>query len=358
MNIFPKNQLGGVASRILYQSDPQRQARVQQQSRQFKHEFNDTDTPQYDYAQWDASALSTQAAVDLIFSSLESSPNLHTGIIFNAHGSGHHMRNYIKTADKKPFQIAHLVHAIQANRLSVDVLDLSSCMMGTIANTYQLLSQTNIKYLITASNLGMSEFASTLNGVISSKGTFRLVHLLDRTPQEAALNSIQEKVSTRASYTHNSMVINGTIFRKYTAPALLTWMREVSSSQYLISAPSKNQGYDRPSFLAILNQVITNTAGNQRLQQASTQLKQASLQSYVAYKCADAHTHKLYSSIAAIPANSDCIAGVSVDDKALKELSALTNISLPDANSVRKQQAKAFLSKTLKQGKGQRKITY
>ncbi len=288
--------------------------------------YNPSDEPKYSYKQVDVSKLSAQEVLNRLMKQLQASPRLQTAILFKAHGSGHHMKIAMKTTDNKPYiTIFHLVNALKANHLKVDLLDLSSCYMATMANIHHLLTGSDVKYLITSSNFSASDNTKTreIDGerIGFSTGPLALIKNLGQSPKEAALQTALAKYYPGKKVVHNVMVVDGDIYRQQVAPMLENWL-PLATQGGRFNLPTSTFAKGLPGFamLHLLRDISKATNAAPAVKSASQRLATALAKPILSYHCYNSYSQKEYSNITQVPYGDPCIAGFSIDNAAIDEL--------------------------------------
>lgn len=225
--------------------------------------------------------------VDALFAQLQNSPDLYTALIINARGNGLTMRY----AGEQPLLLSDFTRPLAARRLQIDVLDLQACRMGSAYGLEQLVENRRIHYAIVSSQLRRGS---------PDVMYYRLLNHFDKTPREAALAAHREFAQvvdfSKDRSTHNSLVLD--LSRLY-EPFEKWHARPVS----LLTEPGWS------SFNKWLEKQHTPQA---------TDLAEALRAALLSQWCYSSKTHTLYSEN--IPAESDCIDGVSVNWQVLSAL--------------------------------------
>lgn len=89
--------------------------------------------------------------LDTLLSHINTHTNTYNYFYIHAHGNGTNMAHY--SNDTGDFTLRTIHDAIKKRNIHIDVLELHSCMMGTVTNATEILSAGNVDYLLFSSNV-------------------------------------------------------------------------------------------------------------------------------------------------------------------------------------------------------------
>lgn len=262
-----------------------------------------------------------------LFHHFHKSKQTYSAAIIDSHSSGFDMfygkEGWLDTE--------HVLSALQAAGLKLDVLNINACHMGSFYNLHKLAQYKNVSYLVASSDIMMGNTA---------KMYYTFLHQLKYAPRQAAVNtsvSIQKTYSGGADTSYNSIVLE---LDNLSAP-VLEWFTDYG---LLMTAGSENLQKQmlRPfdprwgkwrSFIKILRRQIAYLQEHeQEISQQGRQLPQLS-QDFIASGqqllqalqkgtltqwCYSAQYGKYFFN--RIPPNIDCMDGVSVTKDQLSQL--------------------------------------
>lgn len=246
----------------------------------------------------------------------------YTGLVVDAHGSGSCMF-YAKEGE---FTLWKMLEEIKKLPLSIDVLDIQSCHMGSVYNIYKLAEYDSVLYAILSSdiNVGFSEI-----------NYYHLLETLHLPPYQAALNafklsekkmkeiyqtaSVYSKNHTAQGEAHNAILLS----IKELKDGILSYLKAYGNIQNEEGMQENLQKIfrhedDWRSFLRVVNMQASFVQKNKDLSddrfihflEKSEEMKKSLYRSLLGQWCYSAKHDTLY--VNNIPNNNNgCINGIS-----------------------------------------------
>lgn len=261
--------------------------------------------------------------LDAVLSKMNNNANTYNYFKIHAHGSGTIMSHYAQDPYNFTFKTVH--DAIKKQGIHIDVLDVHSCMMGTAVNAHNVLVGGHVDYLLFASNIGMTNRTHANTPILNH---------LDKKPAEAAQAAVNDKFSKRfiaKNKTNNLMLISNK-----SIPTLKNfgrWLTQIYPDHPLSPSeiPVANDFFNSRNHNLSLNKVLVSwkttvpcevanftTNDNCSLQIQSNSLRQTMQDAILTYRCWDAPRQVLYTNVKRVPADSECMDGMSINQRSLR----------------------------------------
>lgn len=262
--------------------------------------------------------------LDAVLSRMNRHAHTYNYFKIHAHGSGTNMSHYAQ--DKYNFTFKTVHDAIKKQGIHIDVLDVHSCMMGTAVNAYNVLAGGHVDYLLFASNIGMTWYKHSNTPILNH---------LDKKPAEAAQAAVNDKFSKEfisKNKTNNLMLISNDSIP--TLKDFVRWLTKIYPEHPLpaarlpIPVDSPNTDFHNLSLNKVLAAWKTTIPcdfanltqnGNCKLQIQGNTLRKKMQDVILTYRCWDASRQVLYTDVKRVPADSECMDGMSINKKYLRK---------------------------------------
>lgn len=274
--------------------------------------------------------------LDRVVAGLNKQSNTYNYLKIHAHGSGTTMSHY---AQGRAFTFDTIQKSLKRNNLHIHVLDVHSCMMGTALNAYSVLKNGRVDYLLFASNIGLSPRAHSNTPILKH---------FDKNPKKAAQAAVNSKFSDEYISTNKT---NNLLLVSRESAGMLTdfvhWLQQDYASRPLPrnSIPAAHdESNDRFGNISVnqllqawlatvpckFNAVVrtnretpvtTNVEEDRKdctLHLQGAGLRKKLNKTVITYRCWDSKKGQLFTSIDQLPADSECMDGMTINKKFLQ----------------------------------------